>query len=139
MTQEGKTGTVRTQTFDLEGVTYYAEGRKCGKAGCRCQEGELHGPYWYMRDQVAGKVTYLGKTLPAELEETRRRLVLYGRDIVAAHSRLLAQAEALRRLQTRQHLTAQDRSAIQDLGFGMCLVSEPLSAGTQEDPAQKDA
>ncbi len=138
MTQEGKTGTVRTQTFDIEGVTYYAEGRKCGKAGCRCQSGDLHGPYWYKRDQTTGKVAYLGKTLPPELDEARRRLSLFGRDIVAAHSRLLAQAEALRRLQTRQHLTAQDRAAIQDLGFGMCLVSEPLSAGTQ-DPAQKDA
>ena len=133
MTQEGKTGTVRTESFDLEGVTYYAEGRKCGKAVCRCQTGDLHGPYWYRRDQTTGKVAYLGKTLPAELDEARRRLSLYGRDIVAAHSRLLDQAEALRRLQTRQHLTAQDRAAIQDLGFGMCLVSEPLSAGTQED------
>lgn len=129
---------MRTQTFDLEGVTYYAEGRKCGKAVCRCQSGDLHGPYWYKRDQTTGKVAYLGKTLPPELDEARRRLSLFGRDIVAAHSRLLAQAEALRRLQTRQHLTAQDRAAIQDLGFGMCLVSEPLSAGTQ-DPAQKDA
>lgn len=129
---------MRTQTFDLEGVTYYAEGRKCGKAVCRCQTGDLHGPYWYKRDQATGKVAYLGKTLPAELEETRRRLVLYGRDIVAAHSRLLAQAEALRRLQTRQHLTPEQRAAIRDLGFGACLVSEPLSAGTQED-AQKDA
>lgn len=124
---------MRTETFDLEGVTYYAEGRKCGKAGCRCQSGDLHGPYWYKRDQSTGKVTYLGKTIPAELEETRRRLSLYSRDIVAAHSRLLDQAEALRRLQTRQHLTAEDRAAIRDLGFGVCLVSPPLSAVAQDD------
>jgi hypothetical protein len=139
MTQEGKTGTVRTQTFDLEGVTYYAEGRKCGKAVCRCQTGDLHGPYWYRRDQSTGKVAYLGKTLPPELDEARRRLTLFADEVEKTRRRLLAQAEALRRLQTRQHLTAQDRAAIQDLGFGMCLVSEPLSAGTQEDPAQKDA
>lgn len=130
---------MRTQTFDLEGVTYYAEGRKCGKAGCRCQSGDLHGPYWYKRDQATGKVTYLGKTLPSHLADVNRWLLWSGRDIVAAHSRLLAQAEALRRLQTRQHLTAEDRGIIRDLGFGMCLVSEPFAADTQDDHTQKDA
>jgi hypothetical protein len=28
------------------------QGRRCGKQGCRCAGGELHGPYWYL--SVAG-------------------------------------------------------------------------------------
>lgn len=123
---------MRTETFDLEGVAYYAEGRKCGKAGCRCQEGELHGPYWYMRDQVDGKVTYLGKSLPEDLTVARQRLVFYAGEVDKTRRRLLAQAEALRRLQTRQHLTDEDRAAIRDLGFGACLVVRPDLAITQD-------
>ena len=124
---------MRTESFDLEGVTYYAEGRKCGKAGCRCQEGDLHGPYWYKRTQVDGKVTYLGKTLPPDLAVARQRLGFFVGEVEKTRRRLLAQAEALRRLQTRQHLTAEDRAAIRDLGFGACLVSPPSLANTQDD------
>lgn len=123
---------MRTETFDLEGVTYYAEGRKCGKAGCRCQSGDLHGPYWYKRDQVDGKVTYLGKTLPDDLAVARQRLGFFVGEVEKTRRRLLAQAEALRRLQTRQHLTAEDRAAIRDLGFGAYLVSLPSLANTQD-------
>ena len=124
---------MRTETFDLEGIAYYAEGRKCGKAVCRCQTGDLHGPYWYRRDQSTGKVAYLGKALPDQVVEARQRLAWYSRDIETARHRLVAQAEALGRLAYHRPLTLEDRAAIQDLGFGMCLVSEPLSAGTQED------
>jgi hypothetical protein len=38
--------------------------RKCGKEGCRCTQGELHGPYAYL--QVAGRLVYV----PAGLAET---------------------------------------------------------------------
>lgn len=123
---------MRTDTFELEGVTYYAEGRKCGKAGCRCQSGELHGPYWYKRNQSTGEVSYLGKVLPDHVEEARRRLNYFGRDIEAARRQLVAQAEALGRLYNRRPLTREDRVAIRDLGFGICLVSEPPPATTQE-------
>ena len=126
---------MRTETFDLEGVAYYAEGRKCGKAGCRCQEGDLHGPYWYKRDQVDGKVTYLGKTLPDQVAQARQNLWTFEPAIKTTGLRLAAQAEALRRLQTRQHLTAEDRAAIRDLGFGACLVARPDLAIAQD--AQK--
>ena len=128
---------MRTETFDLEGVTYYAEGRKCGKAGCRCQSGDLHGPYYYRRDQATGKVTYLGKVLPNQVDEARRRLAYFSRDLEVARRRLLAQAEALGRLYHRRPLTAEDRAAIRDLGFGACLVSEPPPAIAQ-DPRKGD-
>lgn len=40
--------------------------RRCGKEGCRCTQGELHGPYTYL--QVAGRLVYV----PAVLAETVR-------------------------------------------------------------------
>lgn len=123
---------MRTETFDLEGAAYYAEGRKCGKAGCRCQEGELHGPYWYKRDQVDGKVTYLGKTLPDQVAQARQNLWTFEPAIKTTGLRLAAQAEALGKLASRRALTAEDRRHIADLGFKECLVSPPLSADTQD-------
>jgi hypothetical protein len=40
--------------------------RKCGKEGCRCTRGELHGPYVYL--SVAGRLVYV----PAGLAEVIR-------------------------------------------------------------------
>jgi hypothetical protein len=48
--------------FTLDGVPYWQEMRACGVRGCRCEDGELHGPYWYKR--VDGRVKYVGKHLP---------------------------------------------------------------------------
>lgn len=35
----------------------------CGKAGCRCQRGEKHGPFWYLSRSEDGhtRMRYLGK------------------------------------------------------------------------------
>jgi hypothetical protein len=38
--------------------------RRCGKEGCRCAQGELHGPYTYL--QVGGRLVYV----PAVLADT---------------------------------------------------------------------
>jgi hypothetical protein len=35
--------------------------RRCGKEGCRCTQGELHGPYAYL--QVAGRLVYVPAAL----------------------------------------------------------------------------
>ncbi len=35
--------------------------RKCGKEGCRCAQGELHGPYAYL--SVAGRMVYVPAVL----------------------------------------------------------------------------
>lgn len=45
------------------------QGRRCGKEGCRCTQGELHGPYAYL--QVAGRLVYV----PAGLAESVARHV----------------------------------------------------------------
>ena len=46
---------------------------RCGKEGCKCAEGELHGPYWYgyYRSARIGRVVkkYIGK----EKKELRPR------------------------------------------------------------------
>jgi hypothetical protein len=44
--------------------TLVEQRRRCGKEGCRCAQGELHGPYMYL--QVAGRLVYV----PAGLAET---------------------------------------------------------------------
>jgi hypothetical protein len=44
--------------------TLVEQHRKCGKEGCRCTQGELHGPYTYL--QVAGRLVYV----PAALAQT---------------------------------------------------------------------
>jgi hypothetical protein len=48
--------------------------RRCGKEGCRCTRGELHGPYAYL--SVAGRMVYvpavLADAVRARLEIARR-------------------------------------------------------------------
>jgi hypothetical protein len=45
------------------------QARRCGKAGCRCAGGELHGPYAYFSPrQGTGRLRYV----PAALVETVR-------------------------------------------------------------------
>ena len=55
---------VREQT--IASKTYRLEGVRCGKQGCRCADGELHGPYWYAYWSENGKTRsqYVGKKLP---------------------------------------------------------------------------
>ncbi len=49
------------------------QGRRCGRAGCRCARGELHGPYPYLAVRSGGRSRLL--YLPAALvEPVRRRL-----------------------------------------------------------------
>jgi hypothetical protein len=45
--------------------------RKCGKPGCRCQAGALHGPYYFFFYRADGKLkkTYIRKADAAALWE----------------------------------------------------------------------
>jgi hypothetical protein len=68
--------------------------RRCGKEGCRCAQGELHGPYAYL--SVAGRMVYV----PAVLADAvRARLQDSGRlrqaleEISAINLELLARRE----------------------------------------------
>ena len=72
--------------------------RRCGKAGCCCAEGELHGPYMYLSVQTGKRSGLL--YVPAEVvEEVKRRVEATGRidaalaEISAINLELLARGE----------------------------------------------
>src|SRR4051794_19202611 len=48
-----------------DGKTYRLEGIRCGKEGCKCNDGKLHGPYFYAYWSERGvtKSQYIGKKL----------------------------------------------------------------------------
>jgi hypothetical protein len=50
-----------------------SQSRRCGKPGCRCTEGEEHGPYTYLSARVGG-VTRLRYVPAALLNVVRRRV-----------------------------------------------------------------
>ncbi len=64
---------------DLEGLlrgSLVEQGRRCGKAGCRCSRGELHGPYWYLvvgRGPALSRLVYVPSLLT---EQVRSRVAL---------------------------------------------------------------
>ncbi|SRR5712692_2871410 len=63
---------------DVEGVlagSLQTQSRRCGKEGCRCTRGELHGPYTYLSVRAGRRSRLL--YIPAELaEEVDRRVEL---------------------------------------------------------------
>ena len=68
--------------------------RRCGKEGCRCARGELHGPYAYL--SVAGRMVYvpavLADAVRARLEISRRLRAALG-EVSAVNLELLARRE----------------------------------------------
>jgi hypothetical protein len=57
------------------------QSRRCGKAGCRCAEGEPHGPYVYFAPRTAGRGRL--RYVPAVLLDVVRRCVHTGTEIEA--------------------------------------------------------
>jgi hypothetical protein len=48
------------------------QGRRCGKAGCRCTQDELHGPYVYValaRPRRGSRLLYVPETLRAVVRQ----------------------------------------------------------------------
>ncbi len=68
--------------------------RRCGKEGCRCKRGELHGPYAYL--SVADRMLYvpavLADAVRAHLEVSRRLQEILG-EISAVNLELLSRRE----------------------------------------------
>jgi len=65
--------TLRNLETTLRG-SLVSQGRRCGKEGCRCGQGELHGPYVYLsvgRIGGASRLLYI----PTELVAVVRRRV----------------------------------------------------------------
>ena len=72
------------------------QARRCGKAGCRCASGELHGPYAYFsaRAHGASRLRYV----PAALVETVRGYLGRGEQVEAVLAEISAiNAELLAR------------------------------------------
>ena len=68
--------------------------RRCGKEGCRCAQGELHGPYAYL--SVAGRMVYVPAVLAEEVRarlEDSARLSQALEEISAINLELLARRE----------------------------------------------
>jgi hypothetical protein len=88
---------------DLEGFlagSLVEQSRRCGKEGCRCAGGELHGPYVYLsvRPRPAGRRSLV--YVPEVLAELVRRRVSLGEsaqqlltEISAINLELLARRE----------------------------------------------
>jgi hypothetical protein len=129
------------ERFELQGTVYYRQGRKCGKPGCRCTTGDLHGPYWWRRDH-AGKVTYLGTRLPPDVAAARANhdtllptMEAKRRELVRQADDLLRQAGALARLIDNRLLDPGDVRIVEALGFDAALVRPSGHPGTSEQGA----
>lgn len=118
--------------FNLEGWTYYQQGRKCGNPDCKCARGELHGPYWYKRNISSGTVFYIGKNLPGDIAAARTWHDLLLSDMVKRRRILATMFDAMTRLMKNEALSPQDRQIIQYLGFGQTLVSPAVDQVAQD-------
>ncbi len=68
--------------------------RRCGKEGCRCTRGELHGPYAYL--SVAGRMIYVPAVLADAVRahlEIARQLQEMLEEISAVNLELLSRRE----------------------------------------------
>lgn len=74
------------------------QGRRCGKEGCWCEEGELHGPYVYLavRSGQRSRLVYVAADLADEVRhhvEVTGRLEAVLAEISAINLELLARGE----------------------------------------------
>lgn len=109
-------------SFMLEGFRYYTQGRKCGKTGCRCQEGQLHGPYWYKRDTTTGKRKYIGKALPENIVNAYQEIERRRNRLQAEIRNTRLQLRCLQKLERNDPLTTPERVFLKHGGYEDCLV-----------------
>jgi len=74
------------------------QSRRCGKAGCRCSEGELHGPYMYLavRTNTRRRLLYIPADAADEVSqrvETTGRIEAALAEISAINLELLARGD----------------------------------------------
>lgn len=87
------------QIPDLEAViagSLQNQHRRCGKEGCRCARGELHGPYLYLSLRVGHRTQML--YVPAGLADQVRQAVTANTEVQTALAEISAiNLELLRR------------------------------------------
>lgn len=90
---------IAAQIPDLETViagSLQNQRRRCGKEGCRCARGELHGPYLYLSLRAGRRTQMI--YVPAELAEQVRQAVTTSTSAQAALAEISAiNLELLRR------------------------------------------
>lgn len=88
---------------DVEQVlsgTLTEQSRRCGRPGCRCADGEPHGPYAYFTPRPAGRGR--ARYVPAGLADAVRRLLRRGTEVEAVLAEISAvNAELLARRELR--------------------------------------
>src|SRR5215469_8971591 len=76
--------------------TLTEQARRCGRPGCRCADGEPHGPYAYFTPRPAGRGR--ARYVPAALAQVVRRYLRQGADVEAVLAEISAiNAELLAR------------------------------------------
>ena len=84
---------------DVEQVlsgTLAEQSRRCGRPGCRCADGEPHGPYAYFTPRPGGRGR--ARYVPAALADAVRRCVRRGTEVEAVLAEISAvNAELLAR------------------------------------------
>jgi hypothetical protein len=76
------------------------QSRRCGRAGCRCADGEPHGPYAYFTPRPAGRGR--ARYVPAALADVVRRYLQRGAEVEAVLAEISAvNAELLARRELR--------------------------------------
>jgi uncharacterized protein DUF6788 len=88
---------------DVEQVlagTLIEQGRRCGRPGCRCADGEPHGPYAYFTPRPSGRGR--ARYVPATLAGVARRYLGRGTEVEAVLAEISAiNAELLARRELR--------------------------------------
>lgn len=125
-------------TFTIGGYTYYQQFRKCGKASCKCANGEPHGPYWYRRDLESGSVDYVGKSLPDDVAQAAANLAQSRPAIHTTIRRLRDEARSLEKLAAGKRLNPHDEANVNHLGFEHCLVYSGQRPTQDNDERSKD-
>lgn len=88
---------------DVEQVlsgTLTEQSRRCGRPGCRCSDGEPHGPYAYFTPRPAGRGR--AKYVPSSLADAVRRFLRRGTEVESVLAEISAvNAELLARRELR--------------------------------------
>ena len=80
--------------------TLTEQSRRCGREGCRCADGEPHGPYAYFTPRPAGRGR--ARYVPAALADVVRRYLQRGAEVEAVLAEISAiNAELLARRDLR--------------------------------------
>ena len=109
--------------FYLDGWHYTQQWRRCNKPECKCNEGELHGPYWYKRHTKTRQQVYIGRNLKPAVVALVNERSAYEETIKAHIAQLAADQRLLQDLIEGQSLSLQERHRLEQLGYGHLNIS----------------